>query len=478
MKKLCLLIIFFVFIMNMYSKDIDLKLSVIAYEGKKINCNLVKDDLVLKVNGIPVNIDNLILHKRKALKEDKRNFVLDFSISDITDQIYLPLEYFVNEVLKADDFIIVKTPMKIYPMQISGSRSEFLNKIKTLLKKDILKYKSNRRSYLAPLLKDGDAETPEKILNFINKYKRDWENYRDMFILPNYKSIATISAILNAKVGEKYYILFQEREIMPFMVNFNKIKNSIRNIISTYVGNNQSYASTISSNLSVLEKSLLVYERINTNLIKNIILGVNINYNVILFKSSRLNMKIGEISSPDYEKYLKELATETGGKFMVDTDLITSLKDIVSNENCYFELIFKVSDREEDKEIEILSKSKSMDLFYKNKFFKEDIKVIKKILNQPIVKIDKYSYGKHKLNFRIKDFVMKDKKGIFFVEIKIINKEGNVVFKTSKTLTALKKDVNISLPLPKNLKGYMNVKIFVRDNFTGREYEISEYEKF
>jgi len=478
MKKIILFIFIFAFIMNMYSKDIDLKLSVIAYDGKNINCKLVKDDLVLKVNGVPVNIDNMILQKRNASKEDKRNFVLDFSISDISEQIYLPLEYFVNEVLKADDFVILKTPIKIYPLQISGSRSDLINKIKTLLKKDVLKYKSNRKNYLAPLLRGGGGGSPEAIINFLNKYKRDWERYRDMFILPNYKNIATISAILNTKVGEKYYLRFQERELMPFMTNFNKIKNSIRNTISSYMGNNQSYASTISSNLSTLEKSLLVYEKIKINFIKNIILGVNINYNVMLFKSSRLNMKIGEVYSPDYEKYLKELAIETGGRFIVSTDLTTSLKEILNNESCYFNLVFKVSDKEEDKEIEILSKNKDLKLFYRNKFFKEDIKIIKKILNQPVIKIDKYSYKNHRLNFRIKDFVIKDKKGIFFVEIKIINKMGNIVFKTSKTLTALKKDVSISLPMPKNLKGYMNVKIFVRDNFTGREYEISEYEKF
>ncbi len=480
MKKTIIIIFIFIFIlfMNLNARNIKLKLYVIPFENDSSKCDLKKDDLILKVNNDIVNIEILKVMKREPAKEEKRNFVLDFSISDCSEQIYEPLKFFVNNVLKADDLLILKTPMKLYKIKITGTKDDVIDNIKNLLRKDVMKYKTNRKNYLKFLMKDNPGETPTEIMNFLNKYKREWENYRDMFILPNYKSIANICGILANGNGEKYYIKFQEREIMPFMVSFNKIKNSIRTTLTTYTGNYQSYSASISSNLSVIEKSLLVSEKININLIKNLLLGVNISYNVLLFKSARLNTRIGEVSSPDYEKYLKELSLSTGGIFIINCDLIEGIKRIIKNKSCYYEMVFEVDDKEEEKNIEIILKKGKFKLSYKNKLYKENIMMIKKILSQPTVKIDKYGFKNNRLNFRIKDFVMKDKVGVVFVEIKILDKSKNVVFKTGKTLKAKQKEIKISIPLPEKLKGYLNIKVYARDEYTGKDFEISEYEKF
>jgi len=319
-------------------------------------------------------------------------------------------------------------------------------------------------------------------MQFLNDYSREWGNFKTKFLFPDMRIYTSLAMMLAKQSGEKWFINFQQREIMPALGEFKKASSNIRDYLASVTSSDeQATAASISSGLQTLEKSMLISENYPKQILSNLLMGANLSYNVILFRSLRQDISSPDAQSPDYEGILRKFSEQTGGVDMDTTNLKEGIDAIKKNTDFYYNLIFEFDGTVEDKIIKVETAVPGANIYYKDKFFKSEIQNLIDYLKEPKINISKFSIKGNQITFTIADFkidkVEKQQAGLMAVKIELKDDKHNPVFKTSKTLKSVKKSITISLPLPAKYQGYFQLHIQARDLLSMKSHDLNQYIK-
>jgi len=490
MKKIIVAALFILnvlFLSTSYSagEEILLKLPVKVLLKDKAVETLTKDDFELSVNGKKEKIVEFFKRNRSLSQPAvRRNFILAFNITEYGKQISNGISHFVSHILAEGDSIILWSPVKVYRIATHKGKKNVLQEIETIVKKDTLRYKKNiagNISNLSQLIRRFDRGGSEF---FLISYKREFNNFKNRFLLAGLAKNQAVAALLAEEEGEKWLINFQEREIIPFIAEFRKIAREIRDYAGTLSGTDQPRAATFYNELNMIEKSMMISETFPVHRILDAMLAVNINYNVIFFKNQKKSTGMGDTVSPDYEKTLKDVSICTGGIAVINSNLSKSLDIIGKNSSVFYELTFKTDDKLEDKTIEVgVSKARAR-LYYKKLFPASEIKAHVSAMKETRIKLSGISLKRQVLKFSISGYKLdKDTQGnkmpgIIKILVLLLDDKNVVVYRTQNTLKSQKKSISISLKLPVKTKGNFRVRISAFDFIAGKiAHELHESEE-
>ncbi len=478
-KKMILYAFIFIFFIysNLFSNNegIQFKISVRVFDKNVPIENFSKDDFIVSVNKKNQEISCFQKISRSISNPSIpfRHFILAFNLYDYGEQISEGIEYFIKNILTKNGDILVVTPKKVYKFSRGLEKNSAISQIKEIVKKDSLNFKSERATYENNLKEKIKRIRTEEIstssaVTFLNNYVREWNIFKSRLLIPNVKGYKAIADYFKGKDGDIWFINFQQREIIPVLDELKQVIDKLRDYISSLVEPEyQSWSSAISNGLIVLEKSLLISDNFPREEIQNIMLGSNISFNVILFKS-RVKMAEAEIhdkNSPDYEDILRNISKATGGITITTADLKEGLYQISQYIDNSYLINFPLK-KANGLEIDIKTRNGNYDIYYKEIYDKEEIKDKIKILTDKI-QISNVSLKDKRIRFILSNFSKADKsQGILEVKILIKNEEGNTVYEASNILKTFKDTITITSPPLLKVNGKNRIFILAEDKLT------------
>jgi len=388
------------------------------------------------------------------------------------------LAYFVDNILSQGDTILVWTPVKVHRIAAFQNNNLIYKDIEEVVKKDILGYRKDMKSAIDGLERTFRRYSGEDAENFLNQFGREFSDYKNRFILPQLLKIPSVAALLSKEEGERWLINFQEREIIPLIVQYRNIANKIRDLASNLAGHDQTRASVLYTALNEIEKAMLFSENFPLQKIIDSLSALNINYNVVLFKNLRKKAEMGDTSSPDFKKILKEIAASTGGKVCVTPHLNEGLKNLRSNKSISYILSFKYDGKPEEKKIEIKLLKPKTQIFYRKLFTAKEIQTLLSDTKETHIQIKNFSLRNRILKFTADDFkidtIDNKRQGMLKILIQLIDDEDNIIYNTKNILKSQKKSVSISIKMPEKYKGKLNVRISAYDLISGNISQINK----
>lgn len=473
--------------------DVLLKIPIRVYKGSEYLKGLSREDFTLKINGKVRTIEEVLTGERSINDiSEKRNFILQFNLTDYGKNVTRGINFFINEVLKKRDNLIIWSPLKIYRIRTDKPKQKIISDIEKIVKKDSFSYKRLKEAAgekLFSIIRTFNNFTPNtrdssprisNIITFLNNYSREWLNFKSRFLQPDVGQYYGVFSLLSQKYpGEKYFINFQQREVIPSLKKYKDVKRAINDYLSTIAGSNDSsYSSSIANALKKIDKSFLLSDNFDPEKLVSPFKGANISYNLILFNSFRQSSEDSYSISPDLEGILKNISRATGGFNIITGDFDSGIDSILKKSDNYYFIIYKFNGKKGVKKIKIETDKKDVKLFYKDKFFPEEIDLLIKMASEPGISISDVKISGHDLSFIVSGFTRtgKDKKAcIVKVEVKIVDKDRNPLMDKKNTLRAEKDQVNISLKVDPRLKGFFKLQITAKDMHANKEANFSKY---
>ena len=459
-----------------------LKVPVRVFNKNGAVKNLKKENFILKINGqVRDIVEYKVLSRSAVSAKGARNFVLKFNITAYGGNFRDSISFFVNKILKGSDRLFLWTPVNvIYPVDPKLLKNRMIDYVCQKLKKDTLKIKSQRTGAKAQLvrylnsvsadpmsaLQNNTQASLNNIKLFAQNYLDEWSNFKNKFLLPDVRKYYSLASGFPGLSTCRTVIDFQQKNIFPDMARLNKVKRSIRNIISGLPAEDRSMASSIESALRIIEKSMLLGDKYQSGHIKNALLGGNIIYNVIFFANLKAKDSGAESESKDMGEILEEIVQASGGCLENTTDFNSGINNIVNHTDFYYVLTFAFNGKVENKKVELKLFGSKADLHYKENLLNYEVQNYVKTTAMPQVKIENFSCSKGSLRFSIADFVIDTQKNMGFVDIKIevLSMHNKLVFNTGNVLRSKSNRINIKgIPLPGNLGGKYKFRMTVID---------------
>jgi len=458
--------------------------------------DLNKNDFEIRINGEKTPLVDFFKKKRSiAGISGERQFVLAFDAVDYGKPLADTVSHFVRHILTPADQLLIRSPLHSYRIDTESGKEEVLQYIKTILEKDMNQWKESKAASLDnlnKLIENLEKKLAAKkgglrsVMFFINHYANEWRKFDKGFLLANLEQYADITSLLAQKTGEKWLIHFQERDLLPMLARYQKIAARIKKFLTSIPKEYEDKVPLIRNSLDKIEQSMLFSEDFPMAELLDMLLGVNINYNVIFFSTQEQKVDGGDTVSPGYERILKDISRAAGGISVVSTgpDLVKHLEAIIQHEDFYYELVFTLAGEPEDKKIEI-NVTPASTVFYKKKFRKEELKWLKEWVIE-VIGLSGFTLAGHQVSFTISGFKMNPVKnagvqtvptGMIKVEIRLIDDKSTTVYETGNTLETDDKSFNVSINLPTRFSGYFKLSITAIDLVANQSCELNEYVK-
>ncbi len=487
-----LILMIFTFVLCSDSNRIFLKIPIRVYKKGEYLKGLSVKDFTLKINGKVRTIEEILTGER-AIGDisEKRNFILQFNLSDYGKNITKGIDFFINEILKKEDNLLLWTPVKIYRIKTDKIKQNIISDIEKIVRTDSFSYKRLKEAAKDRLLsivrkfdnfsvngKDSNSRM-SNILTFLNDYSREWLDYKSKFLVPDVGKYYDVFSLLSLKYpGEKYFINFQQREIIPSLKKYYGIRKKINDYLSAVAGTSESsYSSSISNAIKKIDRSILLSDNFNTEKFISPFKGANISYNLILFHSFRQTGDEADSVSPDMEGILRNISKSTGGYSISTNDLQDGLNSILKKSDHYYYIIYKFNGKRGKKKIEITTTDNEGELFYKKKFSPEEIDLLIRMASEPGITVSEVKINGQNLSFIISGFSRTGKKmtGIIKVNIKFIDNNMRSLMDKTNTLRADKDSVRISLQINPTIKGFFKLEISAKDLNANKTTTFSKY---
>ncbi len=486
--RICLLIVFLFIRFGLAGEEMKLVLPIRVIdkilETEKVN----PQDFKLFINGSSREIIDVIkkVHKIKGGSNLGRNFVLSFYISEYDNKIFDLISYFVHHLLSPRDRLIILSPLKSYRIKVIPNKVKLVMDIENRLKTDYAFFKKNEfaaekklinsinrlKTAMADRSRSSDFEVQRyKAINmFLYEYPHEFQIYRNLYLLPRVGKYNQILKTLKNQDGEIWWIHFHQRQTGNLIPITKNMVNQINNYFREYV-------STFSRLISHLEDLLNISEAFPTDPLLKDMVDNNVCYNTVYFGGLK-NMQPETLSrgSSGLITLLGDISRSCGGRSIININPDDGLKVIENHPNTYYELTYNFNGLVEPKTIKIHWENKK-NLVYKTHFDIEEIEQLIQYHQHEKIKIEGFSIKGRKIRFCIKNFEReaKTKVGIIKVGIDLQHQSGIKVYENTKTLRALKEKISLSLNLPDEYEGNLNLKITVTDLIANRQADF-EYQ--
>jgi hypothetical protein len=469
-----------------------LKVPVRVLSRHKAVGNLTKDDFNLRINGKQKEIVEFFKNNRSLSNVNSpRIIVLAFNTTEYGKQIVDGISYFVRDILKEGDSLLVWSPVGMHQILTDRDKKDIIDTIKTIVKNDTFRYKKDIAHPTATLIQiikkyhadiNLGVESQRTIAQFfLSNYSRELKDFMKRFIFPNLMDTRKVAELLAEKTGEKWIINFQDREIIPHYTSYQETAAQIRETAAALTGKDMANATRMYTVLNIIEKTMLLSENLPINSIADALLGADINYNVILFKEAKKSIKMADAVLPDVDGTFKHISSLSGGVAVVNSNLSEGLDIIRKHSDIYYNLVFKINDKWEEKTVSVNISIPNANAYYKQLFIKKEVEAIFEKRNAPGIKITGFYLQGEILKFSISDYEQdgpeNKKQGLIRVLIELIDENNTAVYKTRKNLESQNNSIDISLKLPAKYKGNFKISINAFDLVAKKSTQLNKYEK-
>lgn len=464
-----------------------LRIPVRVAAEKGFEKNLEKKDFKLFINGEPREIVEFFPKSRSmTAAKSKRNFILAFDITCCNDSLTAAISRFVDHILIGGDNLFIWSPTgKIYRVGSDSDKRKIVDAIEKIIKDDGAAYKRDMetiRNKLENMVRLIVLE-PVNIKYFINAYARLFNDFKNRFLIPDLNSYNQLGTYLTGETGEKWLINFREAKAFPTFPHFREAKEKIRHYAAGLKKKQADIVADINSGLDALEKAMMVSKSYPVETILNFMLGLNLNYNMILIKSNGSKPDNGG-SAPGYEGIFKGLAQKTGGLFIAASDPAAALDAVSKNTDHYYEVVFEFNGKLEDKHIKVEVAEPGAAVFYRDSFLEQEINILVEMINETGIEITGCALNGYNLKFKVTGFKIAkshitagQKTGVVKIAVKLINDKSEVIYETGRTLKSREDAIDISLNLPAKFAGYFKLTVETIDLISSRDAKIDKYIK-
>jgi len=207
-------------------KVTNIEVPVRVFKGNAFLDMLGKEDFEILEDGIPQSVDAVYLVRKTslarkegggpALPRTSRLFVLLFEMSDYQPDIARAMDYFFDNVIEAQDELILMTPMSTFSLKpgmfLKTSRAKVKDELLSRLKTGIMIGGSEYRGLLRELVTamSGPGFLDQKLLVYGETMKR-LENLRHV----DQKKLIEFARFLKNREGQKHVFFFYQKEVVP-----------------------------------------------------------------------------------------------------------------------------------------------------------------------------------------------------------------------------------------------------------------------
>jgi len=381
MRKILILLVSFTIVaagaMNLSAEKTDIEMR--AFKDGKFLKDLAKGDFEIYYDNNKVSLKNISLIEKKSVskvlgkkikkKGLNRNFVLIFSMRNMSSKIFDAIDYFFKDVILPGDSLTIFTPKKNYNLKSQTlkrmSKQKIAGQLKGLLNRDINVANQRYMSLLDNLIKTVKGMSSNSGEGAASSVEMALPRFReDLIALENLRHIQQkqiVDLVLNAgkRKGQNLVFLFYDREFIP-----SPTMKELRNFKLAYKGR-QDVINNISS-LFEFYKRDLIFEKKN---IKNKLKNLNVLINPIFFKEdsvSKSNSNLVE-HSEDMFALFTLMSDFTGAKFDNSSNLFTAFKNAVNYSESFYRVGFELEKKEKLKkeELKIKTKDSKVKVFYR-----------------------------------------------------------------------------------------------------------------
>lgn len=462
--------------------------------NKKIGpSGLLLKDLQLYINKKRVKTDLLSGKERWISKETilGRNFIISFRDFTKYEQVLSNgLSYFITDILNTSDSLIIHTPYNIYPVKVTKNKEKIIFNIEKILEGDIkkivkemtptLKGIQNEISLLKQYFNSYDPENPHigaaYYLQFLSKITLDIQFFRNHFLVPDKKRFAKVHEHMGNREGDRYWIYIQNGELYPFNKKLEDVLKQIRFHTAVQALNQGSWKTVIDSNIKTLDETMLLSKLFPANKLQQQFADTNTTFFVLILNTGKTVKTKTSLIKLDLKKILEKISGVSGGNTLETGDMEAGLRTIKEHKDKYFELEYSAKRTPEDKNISLRYKNEKKILSHRKRYSKKEFSELIKNLTDEKLKFKLLSIKNNLISFSITSYAIqkKEKFGLLKVYIQILNSEDSEVYRSSNTLRATKKKINISTGLPKNLSGELVINISVHDLISNRFVKASQ----
>jgi len=469
---------------------------------------LTKELLNLKVNGVPRNIYNVSKIERSLgnYPDMGRDIVLSFMTLEASETLSRGISYFVSDVLREHDSLIILTPLKAYRLK-PDNKERVISEIGKILEKDCKSFNTRKiifenriRSELkkiGSIMSAGrslynNTRHTKVLFRFLNSFPEEFEQYLKFTLVQNFEKFEGVAEQILGWENEKWWIHFNNEDTGEVISGVRKILKLIESAGSIRLSSSSvnhglnpllqssteerssggaaddNYRIKFSRFIKEVRRSLNFRER---KFIKNI--GSKINCSGICFNSITFNGKEIDTNNLRSEKnsvselILGDICTNSGGKTLFENNIEKALKEITRHKFTLYHLDFPLYRKDNGISIDLDDKYSLMKGYSYPKVLGDDyIDKIRKKLMVEKCRINDLVIINKRIRFYLEGFERNgDKVGLLKIVINFFDKNGKYIYKIANTLRSSpeKKKIFLSIPIPEKVYGCCNLEVSVTD---------------
>lgn len=474
-------------------QDMQLKLAVRAINTNSADTLFKAEDFQLSINSNPREIQRLDLcHKSLSQKSDLgRSFVLSFHLTEYGSHVENGLSYFLFEILDTSDQLIILSPIRAYQMTVTPNKEKLRKEIEEILIQDSKEYQKQRSSAenqlksrinsLKTTLRDAEGVTQyKKVVQFFNTFAAEYVSFKQTFLIPHINGYQPILDALGEGEGERWWIHFQQKEIISLFARLKEINRLLNDYASNLESEHQDLGQVINTGHVQMQNTMHSSDSFPAQRLINIMLRNNVNYNVILFRSFA-NKDVIE-AHPIWSKLegtLKGITKAAGGVTVDTLDSREGMRQIEHHQDVWYDLVYAWDGKVVDKNIRLHTTKENVDLSYNQNLPKAQMDSMVKFLSSYKIKIDTLTVDNRTLSFLVSSFEINNTEGFGLIKIRIeiLDDAGSPEFQTENTLRASKKEINTSLPIGDRLQNAHMLRITACDLIANRKTAVEHFFK-
>jgi hypothetical protein len=444
--------------------------------------DLMKDDFELFINDEERKIHSLRSRSRSLGVQSVlgRNYILSFQLAEYRKDILDAVSLFVTQSLTPSDVLIVVTPLKVYPLEVSVNKARLIGRIEKVLKQDLDKYQKQRTAMEKNLeaaldrvrtsfsdsfesQKYGVYQYQEAV-RFLNTFPKAFSNFKKQFLLPHGGQFDKIASLFGERGGERWWIHFQLRELSPL---FSKIRRVI-GVLREWEGFSANVL-PYEQGFDHLKKQLIFGDSFALDKNLHTLLSADICYNVVLL-GQHVEMDATHKEMADLETLLGSLVVKSGGRMVSVSEPRKGIGEMYTFQDCYYELFTPFNGVFREKRIRIDINKPGVKPVYRDVLTGEDVEALMAINKVEGPQIGSVRVDSRRVHFTIGNFNRNTdgQFGIIKVMVGLLDENRQWVYNTENTLRAVKKQIAVSLPLPLSCKGSLVLKITALDLIANR----------
>lgn len=474
---------------------------------------LCKGSLNLKINGIPRSIYKVRRIERSLndYNDIGRDIILSFMTPEAYEKLCRGISYFVSDVLKEHDSLIIVTPVRAYRLK-PDNKEEIIRSIRKMLIRDCKNFNNMKMLFekrirselkkIGSIISAGrslynNTRYSKVLFRFLNSFPEELDQYLKFTLMHNFEKFEGVTDQFLVSENEKWWIHFNNEDTGEVIDSVRRILKLIESAGPVRSGNNTSnrmpnpvlqsdldarsageaadenYRVKFSRFIKEVRQSLNFKEKKVIKEIGSKIRRSGICFNTITFDSKEMSGNdINFVNSSVSERIFGNICTGSGGKTLFENNIEKALKEIASHKFILYHLDFPLFRKDNGLTIDLNDKFSLMKGYSYTKVLSDEyINRMRLKLLKEKCRIGDLLIKKNRINFKLEGFERnEDEVGLLKVGIRIFDKYGKDLYKNENILRSSpdKKRISLSIPIPGRIQGDCSLKVSVTDLIAGK----------